>query len=225
MHLEDIFGDGEHSAHIRQRLAAEKKARKLKDRGVPGHPSAQKVISEFEKRVSKSSSGAPETLSAITLVIPPPYRACTLPLDKLEPVAISRLRLEMHHRGKVVLLRTLTSPLRTASLHTIVEDENGTAIEVVLYYQPSESVMAAEKILPRGAIYALKEPFLRYIGGRFYLLRVDHPGDLVRLADTDERVPQKWRKEAQHTSADSNTIRLEGNAAVERQNWTEAERL
>lgn len=70
----------------------------------------------------------------------------------------------------------------------------------------------------------MKEPFFKCATDGSYSVRVDHVSDIVWLEQSDERVPQKWRKPAMATGG-SKSIRVKGNEAIKGRRWAEAERL
>lgn len=108
----------------------------------------------------------------------------------------------------------------------IVEDEQGTAVLLQLYYQPEELVVPAREILQPDSVCILKEPFFKCAtSDGSYSLRVDHLSDIIWLEDTDERVPPKWRKRTLALNHNSKSIRMQGNDAVQNQSWAEAQRL
>ncbi|KAH7026646.1 uncharacterized protein B0I36DRAFT_273719 [Microdochium trichocladiopsis] len=168
----------------------------------------------------------PASGAMATSQLPPPYPPCVRPLNELEPMAIADMRLETHHRGERVTLRALTPPDRMTAVMAVVEDEWGTAVLLQSYYQADEAVVPADKVMQQGDIFILKEPFFKMATDGSYSLRVDHLGDLIRLADDDQRVPSQWTKR-QSTSLQrsSKDIRLQGNAAVQAMKWAEAHRL
>ncbi|GJC86316.1 hypothetical protein ColLi_09154 [Colletotrichum liriopes] len=63
-----------------------------------------------------------------TLQLPPPYAPCVRHSSELEDIAISDMKLKIHHRGKRTALRVLTPPDRLKAVIAIVEDEQGTAL-------------------------------------------------------------------------------------------------
>ncbi|KAH7305602.1 hypothetical protein B0I35DRAFT_361996 [Stachybotrys elegans] len=170
-------------------------------------------------------SASPSNFLA-TSQLPPPYRACVRPIEHLKPLAISKMRLETHHRGFRTLLRVCTPPDRMTAVMAIVEDEDGTAVLLQLYHQPAESLGSASHILKPGDILLLKEPYFKRALDGSYGVRVDHPCDIVTLSATDELVPQKWRDTLPRPpKRSSHALRMEGNEAVQREKWSEANLL
>ncbi|KAI0156666.1 hypothetical protein GGR52DRAFT_195650 [Hypoxylon sp. FL1284] len=184
----------------------------------PNHPPRDLVISEFMSILSMKSHGS-DKVSA--LEVPPHYLPCTRPAEELEPLMVSRMRLEDHHRTYQVLVHVLTPPLRSSMLKFIVEDEEGTAVKLQLHHQLKDNKEINGSILSPGHVCIVKDPYFS-LSATGYVLQVYHVSDMIRLQDTDSRIPLKWRKEVDGSSGD---IRLRGNAAVHKKNWAEAENL
>src|SRR4051812_16282571 len=96
-----------------------------------------------------------------TAFIPPAYSPCFRSILDLHKVMIKDLLLETHHREKYIMLRSITPPDRMTAVMAIVEDENGDAIMLQLYYQEEENTRSAEDILSEGTILIVKEPYLK----------------------------------------------------------------
>ncbi|KAI0888899.1 uncharacterized protein GGS22DRAFT_184475 [Annulohypoxylon maeteangense] len=157
--------------------------------------------------------------------VPISYPPCVRPVQELEPLMISKMTLETHHRGKQTLIRVLTPATREVYVVAVVEDEEGTALLMQLYNQPEEEVVGADKILRQGDVCIIKEPVFRSNICNDYMIQVDHASDIIWLRDADPRIPPKWRKRVQAPDKSSKDIRLEGNAAVQSRKWAEAEQL
>ena len=216
----DILRNAERSVE----LASRRKGQMVRD-----HPSPEWLIMTFLMRL-RAAKTMPVMVSGqvsiVTSQIPASYAPCVRPSGELNPIMISDMKLETHHRGSRVMLRVRTPPHRITALLVIVEDEQGTAVFLQLYNQPEESVVPAEELIRPESVLVLKEPFFkRADSDGSYSLRVDHPGDLVWLDDTDERVPSKWRHASLGLPASSSSIRMQGNSAVQNQAWAVAERL
>ncbi|OTB00434.1 hypothetical protein M426DRAFT_65939 [Hypoxylon sp. CI-4A] len=160
------------------------------------------------------------------VLVPPHYPPCVRPLQELKPLMISNMTLETHHRGSRTLLHVLTPPDRMTAVMAIAEDEEGTAVLLQLYNLPEESKVSKNDIVKPGYVCIVKEPFFKTsTSDGSYGLRVDHVSDIIWLEDTDDRIPLKWRKRVVNLDESSKEIRMQGNAAVQKKNWGEAERL
>lgn len=164
-----------------------------------------------------------------TSQVPEPYAPCTLPATDLEPILITQMRLETHHRGRSIVVRILTPPDRMTAVMAIVEDLQGTAVLLQLYHQPPEDVVPAAAVIKPGGMFLLKEPYLKKASSDGTLsLRVDHVSDVIPLDEADELVPPKWRKFQAGVSTSKGTsaqLRALGNEAVGEKMWAEAEQL
>lgn len=172
-------------------------------------------------------NGGVGTHMIYTSQVPEPYHPCTLPATALEPMLISQMRLETHHRGRSIVVRVLTPPDRMTAVMAIVEDVQGTAVLLQLYHQPPEHVVPAATIIKPAGLFLLKEPyFKKAVSDGTLSLRVDHVSDVIALSNTDELVPRKWRKaQGVPTNGASAKLRAQGNEAVGHKLWAEAEQL
>jgi hypothetical protein len=137
----------------------------------------------------------------------------------LTPLSIRDLRLETHHRGKYLLLRTVTPPSKITGILTVVEDERGDG-ELLQLYNQDERVDPAD-IIPINTVCLIKEPYYKKTSGGGYAIRVDHVSDLIFPTPLDSRIPLKWRNsQAQTWTAED--WKEHGNAAVRAGNFVKA---
>ncbi|KXJ88455.1 TPR domain protein [Microdochium bolleyi] len=233
MDVKDVSNEDWLGRMLKQWEQGAKQAQRRKGQLVRDHPPAQQLAARFTMQVqmaalrgpiSSSSSSSSSGMMA-TSQLPLPYGPCVRPASELEPIMIADMQLETHHRGKRVALRVLTPPDRMTAVMAIVEDEQGTAVLLQSYYQPAEAVVPADEIMRAGDVFIVKEPFFKTATDGSYTVRVDHLGDLIRLADGDERIPRPWARRANATQLVSKDMRLQGNAAVQAMKWAEAHRL
>ena len=105
---------------------------------------------------------------------------------------MNELRVETHHRGKTLIVRTITAPYISAGTISIVEDGFGNADKLAIYNQPDSSILSA---VPEGCVVAVKEPYYRYNGsGSDYMICVDHPSDVIFLNFADPLIPDVLRR-------------------------------
>lgn len=174
---------------------------------------------------SDSSPPAYESSDAVaTYKAPSAYLPCIHAAKELDPIAISQMKMETHHRGKRVIVRAIMPPFRTVALVTFIEDEEGTKTSLQVFNQPSETVVPARQTLRFGSCYLIKEPFVTADPPGDYSLRVDHPGDIFLLPPDHELTPAKWGKSADEALVGrSREMRMRGNDAVGKKRWAEAE--
>lgn len=158
---------------------------------------------------------------------PSPYPPCILSANKLDPIPISQMEPETHHRGKRTAIRVNGAPLWIGfeALMTSIEDEEGTLSFLHVFHQPRAAVVPAKQTLRPGGCYLIKEPFFTFSAdGAYYSLRVDHPSDIMSLPEGHELLPARW---SNHNAVleKSRDMRKNGNVAVEKEKWAEAESL
>lgn len=155
----------------------------------------------------------------------PEYAPCTTPLAELQSIKIRDLSLEMQHRGRYLVVRTIAPPNRLDSIGALAVDENDDAIIVQLLHQEDESRRKATDILNEGTILLLKEPYCLAIGEGEYALRVDHLSDVVHLEQNDSRIPQRWLPtvtNVEETPPSSRVLKFKGHAAYTNGNYWSA---
>ncbi|KAJ4137178.1 hypothetical protein NW768_002759 [Fusarium equiseti] len=226
MDIKDVSDESQYIAYLKQIQGAAERAARRKGQAVRDHPPSQQLVSSFMMKLMAASFRPQLNENTIaTTQVPAPYPPCIISANDLEPIMISDMRLETHHRGKKVMLRVLTPPDRMTAVMAIVEDEKGTAVLLQLYHQPGENVVPATEILNPKMVYILKEPFFKCATDGTYSLRVDQPSDIIRLDGTDDRIPSPWRSSVVITKKNSTDIRKQGNDAVKDKKWAEALRL
>lgn len=208
--------------------AAQRKGETPRDHPLPHIQIEKFMMSRLEKKLQFDLSSSAEGKDVIlrSSYIPTPYAPSVQSVHDLQPLMISNMQLETHHRGKKVLIHVMTPPDRVTAVMAIAEDEEGTAVLLQLYNQPEEDEVHESIILDEHDIFIIKEPYFKVARSGQYSLRVDHVSDIIRLGDDDERIPRKWRQyRSSLRQADSQQLRSEGNLAVKRKNWDVAERL
>lgn len=156
-------------------------------------------------------------------VIGEAYLPCVLPISHLRPVTIDELRLETVHRGRVLIVRTFGNPRRIQSVQNAIEDGDGAVDRLNVYnFEPE---LNAERVLPKGAIFAVKEPYYKVTADGGYTIRVDHPTDLVRLEEDDALVPGTLRPRVIDLDKDDGTAlewKAKGNTAFKAHDYSAA---
>lgn len=172
--------------------------------------------------LSRGQSRAGSHTNIRTAFIPPSYGPCVRSVVDLQKVMINDLLLETHHREKYILVRSITPPDRMTAVMAIVEDENGDAIMLQVYYQEEETIRPAEDILGEGTILIIKEPYLKLMSDGDYGLRIDHPSDLVYLLRDDKRIPPYWQSRVKELESSGEHLRMQGNKFFNDSNYQAA---
>jgi len=147
------------------------------------------------------------------------YLPSAIPSKSLRRISIRDLRLETHHRGSYLLVRTVTPPSKMTGIMTVVEDEDH-SVEFLQIYNLDEE-QDFRDIIPMNKICLIKEPYYKMTADGGFALRVDHVSDLLFPNCLDNRIPLKWRdlKVKDWTAED---WRNKGNTAVRTGNFIEA---
>ena len=145
------------------------------------------------------------------------YPPCMLPLSCLVPIPLRDLMLETQHRGRVLIVKTFCEPLRMTSIQNAIEDELGDVDRVSIYnLLPT---VAPNKILPCGAIIAVKEPYYKLTADGGPIVRVDHPSDFVLLKPDNKSIPTRLAPQITKVDLSALSLREAGNAAFKRGDW------
>ncbi|KAI4676403.1 uncharacterized protein J4E88_007319 [Alternaria novae-zelandiae] len=141
-----------------------------------------------------------------------PYPPCTTPLSDLEPMKMSDLRMETHHRGRKLVVKR-ESPVVTlvARSWTMVQNEDGTdaeRLEILLHKSRySEDVLESTKL------FIIKEPYFTLTEQGEPTIRIDHPSDLVIC---HEEGPKSFEDAAAAEKA-ATRFKTQGNNALKKQ--------
>ncbi|KAL2881108.1 hypothetical protein SGCOL_003398 [Colletotrichum sp. CLE4] len=226
MDIKDVSDIDDFASFMERLRVLADRASRRKGQIPHDHPLPGMLVMQFmmarSMRLSRPAASSGGSNFATTQ-IPPAYLPCIQPANELQPLPISKMRLEEHHRGKRVIIRTMTPMDQINAIMAIAEDEAGTAVLLQVYNQPDHTAIQPDDLLPEGSICIIKDPFFKVTTDGKYSLRVDHVGDIILLAEGDERIPSQWR--TRKTGANSEKIRQQGNTAVAQQEWGKAEIL
>ncbi|KAL1851355.1 hypothetical protein Daus18300_012601 [Diaporthe australafricana] len=173
----------------------------------------------FTGALSAHMSGLMNQHTMKTTFIGEAYPPCLEPMSSLEPVLLRDLKLETHHRGRILVVKTFCDPIRLSSIQNAIEDVRGDVDRISIYNLPSTTSLA--RVLPKGAIVAVKEPYYKATADGGVMVRVDHPSDIVLLEPHDTLMPPQWRKE-QKPIMSAFQLKEKGNAAFKNRDWQAA---
>jgi hypothetical protein len=163
-----------------------------------------------------------ETHDLHSTFVSSPYLPSIAPLKDLKKLFIQDLRLETHHSGTYILLRSITPPTRMTAIMSIMEDEKEEAIMLQVYQQAEEKERPVADILKEKDIVLIKEPYFKIMGDGEYGLRVDHVSDIMWIEAGDERVPLPWYPQIKDSDKTANDWKLEGNENMKRDKYWSA---
>jgi hypothetical protein len=101
------------------------------------------------------------------------------------------LRLQTHHEGQYLIVRSIVSPGQVMSVMSIVEDECGDAIMITLRHQ--DTSRHRDEILGEGMILAVKEPYLRQMSDGTHGIIVDYLSNYKYLSRKDNLTTGMWQ--------------------------------
>lgn len=158
------------------------------------------------------------------------YPPCVESLSELKSIRLRDLKMETHHTGRVLVVRSFFDPLMSAPLaqpSIVVVDEYGDVnYMAICNLWPRTPI---EKLLPKNAFLAVKCPcFKKQVVSGNVIVQVDHPSDLV-LLDVD--YDSKLITSSMLTSAEAQglpetktnaQLKAKGNAAFKKGDWNTA---
>lgn len=135
------------------------------------------------------------------------YAPCTVSHKDLEPMKISELKMNTHHRGRrLEIKRASPVVVLTARSWVMVEDQEGGETErLEMCIHKSRH---GEDILEYAKSFVVKEPFFTLTEEGEPTIRIDHPSDLVSLSDALHNKTFKTTKAAEKFAT---TCKSEGN--------------
>jgi tetratricopeptide (TPR) repeat protein len=135
----------------------------------------------------KAQKGRPDAMVAFAVGYP--YPPCTVSLQGLQPMELSNLRMDTHHRGRVLTVRRVAPVVKLVVCSwTVVQEESSGEMErlEILLHKSKHG----QDILESGSTFKVKEPYFTISDQGDPTLRIDHPSDLVVCAEslrTDSR--------------------------------------
>lgn len=146
------------------------------------------------------------------------YPPSTASLDELEPMSLSNLRMETHHRGKKLVIKR-ASPVVGLSVRSwcVVQDEEGKETERLEF--GLHKFRHGEEILELTKNFVIKEPYFTLTDQGEATIRIDHPSDLVSLMN---EIASSDLKDAGAAKKAATRCKNEGNAALKEQDLPEA---
>ncbi|KAJ0163839.1 hypothetical protein CTA2_2277 [Colletotrichum tanaceti] len=165
---------------------------------------------------SMVGQGQRDTLPA--LGVGQTYPPSTASLRDLEPMKLTELRMETHHRGRsLVVKRANRSPVVTLAARswTVVQDEEEKEterLEMCLH-----KTTDGEDTLESARRYIIKEPYFTLTEDGEATLRIDHPSDLVVCHDEVVKGSSAQQVEdAEKGEALARKCKEKGNAALQK---------
>ncbi|KAJ5611683.1 hypothetical protein N7528_008788 [Penicillium herquei] len=200
MDVHDVSDIPEYLALLEKHRQYLQKNQKLQGQKPKLSISRLEAVTQFMSRrhvhIVNEVKGPSESLQIRCSYLPFAYPPSTAPLSDLKKMMIEDLRVETHHRGRYLLLRTVTPADLVLGSIVMAEDEDDRVFMLILHNQGEE----LSKFMTLGTVLVVKEPYLKLLADRTYGIRVDHVSDVILIPDFDERVPLAWRP--QITSAE-----------------------
>ncbi|OQD61514.1 hypothetical protein PENPOL_c016G08758 [Penicillium polonicum] len=192
MDTHDVSDVPEYFKYLQTHKKNLKNAQSLKGRPAKSPKSKDQILMQFMVRKMMAARTPTNPMNIRSSFLPPAYPPCHTPFSKLNKVMIKNMCLETHHRGRHLLIRTVTQADTMTAVMAIVEDEDGTVLMLQLYNQEQELSNAHN--LREGTVLVVKEPYVKVMADGDYGIRVDHLSDVWFVPEFDDLVPLSWRK-------------------------------
>jgi hypothetical protein len=227
-----IFLSPEEDARLRKNFKDRlQKCRELSgQRRIPSDPQSLRsqviyadLMSDMQPGPQAQKDGAG---SIVAYAVGTPYPPCTVPLQDLKPMGMHELRMDTHHRGRVLTVRrwgaTPVVKLKICSWTVVQEVREGVEggrevdrLEVGLCKD-----MHGVDILESGEVFRVLEPWFTVGEQGELTIRIDHRSDLVCIdsrPSTADKIgqPKNTRIEVAKTARE---YKEEGNAALKQRN-------
>ncbi|KAK4539612.1 hypothetical protein LTR36_010495 [Oleoguttula mirabilis] len=122
-------------------------------------------------------NGRPDAM--VVVGVGSPYPPCTVSLRDLRPMKLDELRMNTHHRGRVLAVRRDVAVVRLVARSWTVVQEGGMpghTERLEMYLHQSRH---GEDVLEEESMFLVKEPYFTLSDQGEPTLRIDHPSDLV----------------------------------------------
>lgn len=104
--------------------------------------------------------------------MPEPYYPTTKSIEELKPIYGDDVRLEIHHRGAYIIVRTITEKNIMTAVMAVVEDEHDNVMLLSLYQPDTAAVKFGIPVLNLGDVLLIKEPYFKQTSGGQCSIRV-----------------------------------------------------
>jgi hypothetical protein len=200
MDTHDVSDVPEYFQYLQTHKQNLKNAQAIKGCPARSKKSRDEIVMQFMFRQMTNTEPPADPMHIRSSFLPPAYPPCVSSFNKLKKVMITNLSLETHHRGRYLLLRTVTPTDTMTAVMAVVEDEDGSVLMIQLYNQDQQ--LSGAQSLREGTVLVVKEPYVKVMADGDYGIRVDHLSDVMFIPEFDNLVPLSWRKRV--TQADQN---------------------
>lgn len=106
------------------------------------------------------------------------------------------------------------------SVQNVIEDRNFDVNQLAVYNTNCKG--KPDSVLPKGVVFAIKGPFYKTSASGGYLIRVDHPSDIIQLEPNNPLVPQELALKALELSKEAISYKDVGNAHFKKKDYIAA---
>ncbi|KAF1362284.1 SET domain-containing protein [Lizonia empirigonia] len=148
------------------------------------------------------------------LAVGQPYPPCALPLADLQPMSLTDLKMDMHHRGRKLKINRVSPVVDLAARSWAMVQDEGEEIErleVCLH-----KLRYSEDILESTKTFIIKEPYFTLTDQGEPTIRIDHISDLVV---SREELLRPFFEDAAAAEKAATMCKNKGNAALKQQDF------
>ncbi|KAI1388563.1 SET domain-containing protein [Hypoxylon trugodes] len=141
-----------------------------------------------------------------------PYPPCIVPLQGLQPIKLTDLKMNTHHRGHYLTIKRI-SPVVTllARSWAMVQDEEEETERLEIYLH---KLRHGKDVLESTSHFIIKEPHFTLTDQGEATIRIDHPSDLI----IRDEASNNQIHDAEVVEKAARKCKDKGNAALEKQN-------
>ena len=185
------------------------------------------LLADFAQPESVAKKNRPDTMVAFAAGLP--YPPCTVSRQKLQPISLSDLRLETHHRGHILTVKRVAPVVKLlARSWTIVQAEaTGQTERLEVFLHRSEH---GNDVLESSSAFMIREPYFTLNDQSERTIRVDHPSDLALCPTDYPNGADKENQDPERTQGETNPPlmkaaeqrKIDGNAALKQKDLPRA---
>jgi tetratricopeptide (TPR) repeat protein len=186
-HSHTIFLTSEEAQRLRHTLRGkfqkcQEVEGQLRVSGDPKFRSNQVATASLISDIADAREPRPKTKNGkadvmVAFAMGDPYPPCTAVLQDLKPIKLSDLRMNRHHRGRVITVRRIAPVVKLVAYSwTVIQEESSNEterLEVLLHKSKY-----GQDILESSSTFKIKEPYFTLSDEGDQTLRIDHPSDL-----------------------------------------------
>lgn len=180
------------------------------------------LVQDLASAASANGASKNSSETMVAYGVGRPYSPCTSELSALKFMELRDLRMETHHRGRVLYLRRISPvvELKASSWIVVRGESHDDAERLEVFLHKSKH---SQELLNLGSEFLVKEPYFTLNHQGQPTIRIDHPSDLIISTYSDSA--ESWRNANSSSAGPAKTAsrcKEDGNAALSAQKYWRA---